>query len=68
MSIKQKYKSSNDIEATATVNTDSDGDVLGVALFLGSDELEDLGLSDADCVSYTVKDGTLQIGVVEDEG
>lgn len=67
MSIKQGYKSGNDIEATARVNTDSDGGVLGVCLFLGETELEELGIADADQVQYRVENGNLRVTGVDSE-
>jgi len=66
MNVKQNLKSGNDIEATASVNTDSDGGVLGVALFLGESDLERLGVADADSVGYSVKDGFLKLEGIED--
>ncbi|AAG18823.1 hypothetical protein [Halobacterium salinarum] len=67
MSVKQEYNGSNDIEATARVNTDSDGDVLGACLFLGSDELAELGLKNSEQIGYTIENGQLQLrGVAKD--
>jgi hypothetical protein len=67
MSIKQEYKSSNDLEATARVNTDSDGGVLGVCLFLGESDLEGLGIADADHVQYQVENGELRLTGADSE-
>lgn len=68
MSVKQEYNGSNDIEATARVNTDSDGDVLGACLFLGSDDLAELGITDSDRVGYSIENGQLQLRGVSKDG
>jgi hypothetical protein len=67
MSIRQEYNGSNDIETTASVNTDSDGGVLGVCLFLGEAELEGLGIADADEVQYRVENGNLRVTGADSE-
>jgi hypothetical protein len=50
-----------DNQSTATVNTSSDGDTLGVCLFLGKADLDRLGVENADSIQYGVRDGELLI-------
>jgi hypothetical protein len=48
--------------AEATVNRDAEGDPLGCMLFLGAEELEDLGVDDAGSVEYRVgPDGAVRV-------
>lgn len=44
----------------ATVHT-SNGEVVGAALFLGSEDLRELGIADADRVAYDIEDGEIQV-------
>jgi len=48
----------------ARMSRDSDGDPLGVMIYLRSEELRELGVSPdkADTVEYAVKNGTLRVG------
>lgn len=56
-----------DERTQASVNTTEDGDVLGVALFLGKEDLEALGVSDADTVAYSVDGGEIRVAEVSSE-
>ena len=56
-----------DEQPTASVNTTKGGDVLGVTLFLGKGDLEDLGVSDAGTVAYSVENGALRVAGVSSE-
>lgn len=57
----------SDANKTASVNTTADGEVLGSCLFLGEDDLEALGVSDADTVAYSVENGGLRVAGVGSE-
>lgn len=56
-----------DRQPTATVNTDPDGEILGVALFLGKDDLTSLGVSNATQIQYAVENGHLTLREVTAE-
>lgn len=56
-----------DTKPTATINTDSDGEILGVALFLGKDDLTSLGVSNATQIQYAVENGHLKLREVTTE-
>jgi hypothetical protein len=49
----------------AAVNTTVDGEILGACLFLGKEELEALGVDDADRIHYTVENGTVKLEVAD---
>jgi len=69
MSVSKQSRSDeqSDEHAQATVNTTADGDILGVALFLGADDLSALGVTDADAVGYHVENGRLELHGVASE-
>lgn len=46
----------------ASVNRDSDGDLLGATLVLGADDLDELGIDpEIDSIEYRVEKGRLRI-------
>lgn len=57
----------NDEHPQATVNTAGDGSILGVTLFLGRDDLAELGITDAGHVAYGVENGDLRLHGVTTE-